>query len=49
MIIDSQLNKFLETCWKTQLFGFGWADVLPGLKWNYFEIGIQQMVYVINY
>ena len=28
MIIDYQLNKLLENCLKTQLVGFGWADVL---------------------
>ena len=28
MIIDYQLNSLLENCLKTQLVGFGWADVL---------------------
>ena len=31
MIIDYQLNNLLVNCLKTQLVGFGWADVL-GLK-----------------
>ena len=37
MIIDYQLKKLLEKCLKTQLVGFGWADVLgfsPESDWD---------------